>query len=523
MSDCPNFIVCDCTPTFQVLDLTCQAYSPPDLYWNTEQCAFCGCPEGTIGYGEVECVPARRYSSPTSQADADAQAQAAAQQLACAMIITITSGTPPDPQLDTLYNYYYYGATVFLPYSFQFTATGGIGPYTWTHTGELPPGLTLDSDGLLHGTPTHTGAFTFVVTPHGVSGFGCSREYTIGTHFLSTMQCYGCVDAFGDGYSDMNHYNQPLDGNGFTVEDGLVCVEAGRYSSPDSQAAADALARAAVQARFEQLSGVQIDCESSFANALQSFNPCGDGNIDSNLTTLALDNNPAHAPDGDGYFTYGTYAQDGIFYCTAGFYTSLISQADADAKALQAATDRFTRWEFIDALGSVCCVPITAQPGNTVLNIADLTWGTYTENNGHVTIAGGDGTFGVTATVAPTSTVHMFGFGYRWNELFIAGGPGTWGGNNNPPGLWSTTTRTITVTVTFTSAGLPTDKSGPLNATILGGCSGEIDFACTDGNSPWTFSFLAQAYCSYSIIFCQVRYTGSGTYDLDATITLRPL
>ncbi len=48
-----------------------------------------------------------------------------------------------------------------------FTATGGIAPYTYTHTGMLPPGLTLSSSGVLSGTPTTAGgpySFTVVAT-----------------------------------------------------------------------------------------------------------------------------------------------------------------------------------------------------------------------------------------------------------------------------------------------------------------------------------------------------------------------
>ena len=43
----------------------------------------------------------------------------------------------------------------------QFTATGGSGSYTWSATG-LPAGLTLDSTGLLHGTPTTVGNDTSI-------------------------------------------------------------------------------------------------------------------------------------------------------------------------------------------------------------------------------------------------------------------------------------------------------------------------------------------------------------------------
>jgi hypothetical protein len=53
-------------------------------------------------------------------------------------------------------------------YSFQLTATGGCGPalpYQWTllNGSAMPPGMTLDFDGLIHGTPTTAGFYSFWV------------------------------------------------------------------------------------------------------------------------------------------------------------------------------------------------------------------------------------------------------------------------------------------------------------------------------------------------------------------------
>jgi Putative Ig domain len=57
-------------------------------------------------------------------------------------------------------------ATRNYPYAgFTFTASGGSPPYTWKVTsGALPTGLKLAADGLLSGTPTAEGRFTFTVT-----------------------------------------------------------------------------------------------------------------------------------------------------------------------------------------------------------------------------------------------------------------------------------------------------------------------------------------------------------------------
>ena len=49
-------------------------------------------------------------------------------------------------------------------YSFHLQAAGGFPPYTWTlQDRNLPPGLTLGSDGLVSGTPTSNGAWSFTV------------------------------------------------------------------------------------------------------------------------------------------------------------------------------------------------------------------------------------------------------------------------------------------------------------------------------------------------------------------------
>jgi hypothetical protein len=52
------------------------------------------------------------------------------------------------------------GATIAQPYSAALVATGGITPYSWgIASGELPPGITLSSNGTLGGTPTRSGLF----------------------------------------------------------------------------------------------------------------------------------------------------------------------------------------------------------------------------------------------------------------------------------------------------------------------------------------------------------------------------
>src|SRR5262249_38258448 len=70
--------------------------------------------------------------------------------------------------------------TIGVPYDDTIIAGGGAGGYTFALTlGNLPDGLTLETDGQLHGTPTAVGDFTFTVTATDNAGCTGSQEYTV--------------------------------------------------------------------------------------------------------------------------------------------------------------------------------------------------------------------------------------------------------------------------------------------------------------------------------------------------------
>ena len=72
-------------------------------------------------------------------------------RIASALTITTAPGALPD-------------AIIGVPYSFTFHSNGGITPISWTlSSGQLPAGLTLNSNGALSGTPTAAGNFAFTV------------------------------------------------------------------------------------------------------------------------------------------------------------------------------------------------------------------------------------------------------------------------------------------------------------------------------------------------------------------------
>jgi alpha-tubulin suppressor-like RCC1 family protein len=82
---------------------------------------------------------------------------------------TITSGAPPDGAVDT-------------PYYFAFTSDYGHGRVTWSFSGELPPGLdpsTANTEGILSGTPTDYGSYSFTVKATDSLGRSGTKTYRI--------------------------------------------------------------------------------------------------------------------------------------------------------------------------------------------------------------------------------------------------------------------------------------------------------------------------------------------------------
>ena len=79
-------------------------------------------------------------------------------------------------------------AVVGTAYTTTFVASGGTIPYTWSSTGTLPVGLTLDpATGILSGTPTSVGTSAFTVTATDANGQPASANVSLTVASVLTL------------------------------------------------------------------------------------------------------------------------------------------------------------------------------------------------------------------------------------------------------------------------------------------------------------------------------------------------
>jgi subtilisin family serine protease len=89
-------------------------------------------------------------------------------------------------------------ATVGLSYRSVLGATGGIPPYTWSRVGgSLPPGLTLSAAGVLSGTPTGSGQFTFRIRVASSGGLAAEQDLRLGVRLILDNAPAGVQDTAG--------------------------------------------------------------------------------------------------------------------------------------------------------------------------------------------------------------------------------------------------------------------------------------------------------------------------------------
>jgi phosphodiesterase/alkaline phosphatase D-like protein/outer membrane protein OmpA-like peptidoglycan-associated protein len=96
--------------------------------------------------------------------------------------------------------------------NFQFTNTGGVSPYVWSST-TLPSGLSFSSAGLLTGSVTLPGTYTFIVTVTDGDGNATSQTFTIEVVAAPTASVTGATSISQTG-ATLNGLVNP--GNGVT-------------------------------------------------------------------------------------------------------------------------------------------------------------------------------------------------------------------------------------------------------------------------------------------------------------------
>ncbi len=148
---------------YEAVLLATRKYGPYDFAWSLDQGSGqlpSGLTLSTAGVITGTPTKTGTYSFVVKVVDSGvspAQTAVRGLQITVSGESAIQIGTEPSP-LPT--------ATVGLAYSASLTATGGTAPYNWaldSGSPTLPPGIKLSTGGHFTGTPTQSGAFSFVV------------------------------------------------------------------------------------------------------------------------------------------------------------------------------------------------------------------------------------------------------------------------------------------------------------------------------------------------------------------------
>lgn len=98
------------------------------------------------------------------------------------LVVTFGSGGTTSGPL-TIATTSYPTATLGQAYGpFQFEPSGGAPPYSWTWNGDTPPGMQLTTDGVMQGTPTVAGSYSFTVTVKDASGQTYTGNFHLTVH-----------------------------------------------------------------------------------------------------------------------------------------------------------------------------------------------------------------------------------------------------------------------------------------------------------------------------------------------------
>ncbi|MGZ5543228.1 MAG: putative Ig domain-containing protein, partial [Limisphaerales bacterium] len=107
-------------------------------------------------------------------------------------------------------------APVGTPFTEPVTASGSLLSYTYAITGgTLPPGISMSQDGVLSGTPTTPGSYTFTITATDARGCSGSQDYTM-------RVTSGCTDITAPTVTIKSPLNKANLSNATTIVSGVV-------------------------------------------------------------------------------------------------------------------------------------------------------------------------------------------------------------------------------------------------------------------------------------------------------------
>ena len=133
-----------------------------------------------------------------------------------------TAVPPPPPALTITTSSILTSTAAGTAFTLNLTASGGTPPYQWAvMSGTLPPGLTLDPSGILSGTPTTSGSYSFAISVTDSGGANNSQTFQItitspvssggASSSSATAATYHVFPQFADGrQADGTYYRTTL-------------------------------------------------------------------------------------------------------------------------------------------------------------------------------------------------------------------------------------------------------------------------------------------------------------------------
>lgn len=116
-------------------------------------------------YTDTTVAAAKTYAYRVFAFNAVGDSAASNTAIVAVLSVTITTTSLPSGAVNT-------------PYNQALVATGGNTPYTWSATG-VPAGLTVNTAGVLSGTPTAPGTFTITATVVDATGSSATKSLTL--------------------------------------------------------------------------------------------------------------------------------------------------------------------------------------------------------------------------------------------------------------------------------------------------------------------------------------------------------